>query len=122
MRVLIVEPDLTGHHSPYLCHLLSGIAEIDQKATVLTCHGASQTPQFALHLQDVSAQVEWDEQLPPTSHSAAYAHQLFAELLRAVRTHRADHVWVPYADLITLYLGAQAIRGLEGPLACRRRS
>lgn len=111
MRVLIVEPDLTGHHAPYLRHMLSAIAELGQEATVLTCRGAAQSPQFALHLQDVSVGVSWDERLPPFDRSPRYTHRLFAELLEAVKRHHAEHVWVPYADFVSLYLGARAAIG-----------
>jgi glycosyltransferase involved in cell wall biosynthesis len=111
MRVLIVEPDLTGHHSPYLRHLLCSLAELGQEAVVLTCRGASQTPQFALHLQDVSAQATWDESLEPDSKLPRNAAQLFRALVEAVNRHHAEHVWVPYADFETLYLGARAFVG-----------
>ncbi len=111
MRVLIVEPDLTGHHSPYLRHLLCGIAELGEEAAVLTCRGAVQSPQFSLHLQDVSGGVRWDEILPPFNRSPRYTHRLFAELIQAVKRHQAEHVWVPYADFMSLYLGARTSIG-----------
>jgi glycosyltransferase involved in cell wall biosynthesis len=114
MRVLIVEPDLTGHHAPYLRHMLSAIAELGQEAVVLTCHDAAQSPQFALHLQDVSAGATWDECLAPFDRSPRYTHRLFAELLQAIKRHHADHVWVPYADFMSLYLGARASIGWKG--------
>jgi len=111
MRVLIVEPDLTGHHAPYLRHLLCGIADLGAEAVVVTCRGAAQSRQFALHLQDVSGAVRWDERLSPFNRTPHYTHQLFAELLQAVRRHHAEHVWVPYADFMSLYLGARASIG-----------
>lgn len=110
-RVLIVEPDLTGHHAPYLRHMLCALAELKQEAAVLTCRGAAQTPQFALHLQDVSAGVEWDEILPPFNRSLGYTHRLFAELVQATKRLQAERVWVPYADFLSLYLGARASIG-----------
>jgi glycosyltransferase involved in cell wall biosynthesis len=36
---------------------------------------------------------------------------LFAELLQAVKRHNAERVWVPYAEYISLYLGARASMG-----------
>lgn len=111
MRVLIVEPDLTGHHAPYLRHMLSGVAELGQEAAVLTCLGAGQSPQFSLHLQDVAAGVTWDERLSTFNRSPRYTHRLFSELLQAVERHKAEHVWVPYADIVSLYLGARASIG-----------
>src|SRR5262245_51044651 len=107
MRVLIVEPDLTGHHAPYLRHLLCGLAELGQDAVVLTRQGATQAPQFALHLQDIAAEVTWDERLPPFSRSPRYTHQLFAALREAIKRYDAEHAWVPYADYVSLYLGAR---------------
>ena len=111
MRVLIVEPDLTGHHSPYLRHILCAIGELQQEAAVLTCRGAAQTPQFALHLHDVLSGVTWDECLSPFDRSPHYTQQLFVETLEAVKRYHADHVWVPFADIMSLYLGARSSIG-----------
>lgn len=116
MRVLIVEPDLTGHHAPYLRHMLAALAELKQEAAVLTCRGATESPLFALHLNDVSAGVSWDERLPPIGRSPGYTHRLFGELLQAVKRHGADRVWVPYADFMSLYLGARASIGAKARL------
>jgi glycosyltransferase involved in cell wall biosynthesis len=115
-RVLIVEPDLTGHHAPYLRHMLRGLAELKQKAIVLTSRGATNVPQFALHLQDVSAGVTWDDRLPPFDRSLRYTHNFFGELLQAVKRHGAERVWVPYADYVSLYLGARASIGWKARL------
>jgi glycosyltransferase involved in cell wall biosynthesis len=115
-RVLIVEPDLTGHHAPYLRHMLAALAELKQEVAVLTCRGAAKSPMFALHLKDVSTGVSWDERLPPISRSPGYTHRLFGELLEAVKRHGADHVWVPYADFMSLYLGARQTIGVKARL------
>lgn len=111
MRVLIVEPDLTGHHLPYLRHLISAVAELNQEAVVLTCAGASQTPQFLIHLADVAAQATWDESLPADSRAQRQTGMLVAEILKATRRHGIDQVWEPYADFITAYLGARRLTG-----------
>ncbi len=111
MRVLIVEPDLTGHHAPYLRHMIRGLAELEQRPVVLTSRSASQTQQFAIHLQDVAADATWDESLAPASTSLRYAREFVGGLQEAVRRHRIDHVWVAYADIVSLYLGARALLG-----------
>lgn len=111
MRVLIVEPDLTGHHAPYLRHLLRGITDLGQDAVVLTSAGASQAPQFANHLQDASAGVTWDESLGPVSGSLRYTARLVAELRQAAKRYQVDQIWVPYADFVSAYLGARKLIG-----------
>ena len=108
MSVLIVEPDFTGHHAPYLRHMLCALAALRQEAAVLTSRGALESPQFALHLRDVSAGVKWDELLTPFDRSPRYTHRLFNELLQAVQRHAAKRVWVPYADYLSLYFGVRA--------------
>lgn len=111
MRVLIVEPDLSGHHAPYLRHLLQSLAELQQEATVLTYNNSAESPQFGLHLRDVAAGVTWDDCLPSSSKAPRRVGFLFSELLKAVERHSADHVWVPYADFFSLYLGARVLVG-----------
>lgn len=113
MRVLIIEPDLTGHHAPYLRHMLRATAELNQDAVVLACAGASQSKQFALHLHDVAASVTWDESMAPVCGSLRHTARMFAELLQAVDRYHADQVWVPYADFVTAYLGARALIGCK---------
>jgi hypothetical protein len=34
MRALIVEPDLAGHHAPYLAHMIEALAELGVQTTV----------------------------------------------------------------------------------------
>jgi glycosyltransferase involved in cell wall biosynthesis len=111
MRVLIVEPDLTGHHAPYLRHLLRGIADVKAEVIVLTAQGAASTQQFELHLKDIAATATWDESLAPTSNLPRNARGLSLRMLDALKRHHADHVWVPYADYVSLYLGARAFIG-----------
>ena len=111
MRVLIVEPDLTGHHLPYLRHLICGVSELKQEAIVLTCAGASQTRQFAIHLQDVANKATWDESLSPQSRSLRQTGKLVKGILQAVKQHQIDQIWEPYADFVTAYLGARKLIG-----------
>jgi glycosyltransferase involved in cell wall biosynthesis len=111
MRVVIFEPDLTGHHAPYLRHLLSSLAELEVEAIVLTSRGASQSRQFALHLRDATAGATWDECLDQQSISIRYTARLVGELLAGLKRHHADHGWAPFADYLSLYLGARAMIG-----------
>jgi glycosyltransferase involved in cell wall biosynthesis len=110
MRVLIHEPDLTGHHAPYLRHLIRALTELGQETVLVTHRGASASPQFALHLQDVSSKIEVDES---GTEFAAHAYRIgpeqFASLQQSIAHHRPDHVWVPFADFLTEYLGVQSM-------------
>jgi len=110
MRVLIVDPDLSGHHAPYLRHLLCSLTDLKQELVVVTSVGASQMPQFGIHLQDVSSSVTWDESLAAAQRpSYRYVSQLFANLRAALERHRPEHVWIPYCDPWTAYLGLRAL-------------
>ncbi len=111
MRVFIVEPDLTGHHAPYLRHMLRGLAEINQEALVLTCAGASQSEQFALHLREATQSVEWDESLELRDNTPRGMSALFTTLSAVMKRWRPDQVWIPYADFATAYLGLRRFTG-----------
>lgn len=114
MRVLIFEPNLTGHHGPYLRHLICGLAALEQETVVATCPQATNSPYFELHLADVAGNVDFDESvLVGRKSTYRYAASMLRGLQRAVQVHRPDHVWVPYADLLTELLGARARCGLK---------
>ena len=111
MRVLIVEPDLTGHHAPYLRHMLCGLRELNQEAIVLSSAGASQAKQYGIHLQDVVDGVEWDESLEPGFDSPRGMPPLFETLDKIVKRRKPDQIWIPYADHATIHLGMRRMTG-----------
>lgn len=117
MRVLIVEPDLTGHHAPYLRHMLCGLAELNQETIVLSCAGASQAKQYGIHLQDVTSSVEWDESLEPGYDSPRAMPKLFETLEAIMKRREPDQIWIPYADHATVHLGMRRMmrRPFEWP-------
>lgn len=111
MRVLIVEPDLTGHHAPYLRLFLEAISELQQTAVVLTSREARRMPQYAIHLENIADRYVWDDRLDPPAPSLSRTRRLYRELIPAIVRHQADQVWVPYADFLTKYVGARAAIG-----------
>src|SRR4051794_33249249 len=111
MRVLIVEPDLTGHHAPYLRHMLCGLSDLNQDVTVLSCARAAQAKQYGIHLHDVTGGVEWDESLEPGYDSPRGMPLLFQTLDKVMKRREPDQVWIPYADHATAHLGMRRMMG-----------
>lgn len=49
---------MTGHHAPYLRHMILALSDLGQEIVMATRPGASESPQFALHLGDVAERHE----------------------------------------------------------------
>ena len=65
MRILIFEPQSTGHHAQYLGHMLRSLGELEQEAIVVTRQQAVESPSFQLHLADVRYATQFDTSVPP---------------------------------------------------------
>jgi glycosyltransferase involved in cell wall biosynthesis len=121
MRILIFEPNLTGHHGPYLRHLIGGLVELGQRPTVVTRWDARRQPELGIHIGDIAELADFDTSVEVSASSprrlaAAYVACLEAALVR----HTPEHVWIPYADGMAQVLGARALalRSLKRPLGC----
>jgi hypothetical protein len=116
MRILILEPDMTGHHAPYLRHMIMALSDLGQEIVVATRPGATQSTQFALHLSDVANRAVFDESASSAVKSPyRNVMGLYESLHSAIQRHRPEHVWVPYADILTEYLAARALLGYKPP-------
>lgn len=114
--LLIFEPNIGGHHAHYLRHMIEAASSLPIRLEVCLPEAARQQPEFAIHLEHLSAEVNMRCEVRPTNKTALMdvsKHQ-FHELERLVSIVRPDHVWIPYADGITQ---ADGLRRL-----CRRKS
>lgn len=104
MRVLIFEPDHTGHHLHHVRALAGAFSDLGTEVTVALDRAAPASREYDVHLGDLCAHV--DASMPesegtPLARAVAAARALAA----AVRRHRPDHVLVPYGDGLTQVLG-----------------
>ncbi len=102
MRVLVFDPSMSGHHSFYLRLLLPALLELSPDVTLVTGHGASESREFQIQLQEVAERVRVESVVPPLEGSlvkrGATMHRF---LTSAIERLRPDHVYVPTADHLT---------------------
>ena len=107
-QILIFEPELTGHHAPYLRHLILALNELDVQPVVATRSDAMEMPEFQIHLANVSSLAKFDTCVIRGSKSLyAMSKDRLNVLSAAIKKYASAHVWVPYADGLTQVMGAR---------------
>jgi glycosyltransferase involved in cell wall biosynthesis len=100
MRVVIYEPDPTGHHFAYVSHVVEPLANLASEVILVTSQWAAESPQFEQHLRPFSKRFTVDTAIAKSvlQQSAWPLWRQFASLRRAVRRLRPDHFYVAYGD------------------------
>jgi glycosyltransferase involved in cell wall biosynthesis len=101
MRVVIYEPDPTGHHFAYVSHVVEPLADLASEVILLTSPKAAASREFEQHLRPHAKRFSIDT-VPERPHkrSAASLWKKFAELRQAVNRLRPDHLYVAYGDYL----------------------
>ncbi|MEX2219331.1 MAG: hypothetical protein WD749_11320 [Phycisphaerales bacterium] len=111
MRTLVFEPDHTGHHFPYVSHMLPAVAALGETVLV-TGRGAPESEPYRAVVRPLEGTVRVDATAePPFGTPWESARQRAAALLAAVERHRPDHVIVMYADGVGQALALRRLRG-----------
>lgn len=109
LRVVVAEPNPSGHRFAYVRRLLPALAALGADVTFATSPAGLASPEYQVQLADidglskVAAILTFDPQKRPSHSSQAFA----AELAALPGLLGADHVLVPYAD------GAMQMAGLR---------
>lgn len=102
MRALIVEPDLAGHHAPYLAHMIEALSELGVHTTVAVPTDTYDRVEYKTHLQPIRAEADFQCVVDVgAAGSAAAAYAKNAAIRDAIRRFEPDHVLVPYVDGVT---------------------
>ena len=102
MHVLIVEPDLAGHHAPYLAHMIEALAELGVQTTVAVPTDTYDRVEYRVHLHSVRDEADFQCVVEAGARgSAGAAYATAAAIRSAVRRFKPDHLLVPYIDGVT---------------------
>ena len=115
-RVLLFEPGYTGHRLAYVKHILDALADLPIEVTLVLDKNAPFSEEFNVQLSDVPDQVtvEPTVYLPPGKSSTAHAIAKYEVLVKAIRSHRPDHLYVPYADGLSQVMGLRRLSLFAG--------
>ena len=112
MRVLIVEPDLAGHHAPYLAHMIEALSELDVETTVAVPTDTYDRVEYKLHLESTRDKAHFQCVVDAGARgSAGAAYAKDAAIRHAIRRFEPDHLLVPYIDGVTQ---VATLRGATG--------
>jgi glycosyltransferase involved in cell wall biosynthesis len=102
MRVVIYEPDPTGHHFAYVSHVAEPLAELASEVILLTSPNAAASREFEQHLRPRAKRFSIDTGVPERPHkrTAGSLWKQFAALRQAVDRLRPDHLYVAYGDYL----------------------
>lgn len=116
MRLLLYEPNHTGHHYPYIARMLPGLTPLDIEIVLATTPEGLASKEFERTLAPFADRLRLEPvcTLPPKGRLANARHRL-AELVDACRTLRPDHAFVMYADAMWQIMVARGILGWRLP-------
>lgn len=107
-RVLIYEPQHTGHHLPYLARMLPGLLSLPIEVTLATTRATVASEQFAAELGALRSRLRIidDCRVPKKGRPVRYALGALWELRRLMRRERPDHVIIMYGDALWIVQSA----------------
>jgi glycosyltransferase involved in cell wall biosynthesis len=109
MRILVLDPSLSGHRAFYLRLLLPALLELSPDVTLVTGRGARESPEFHAHLEEIAERVHLECVLPSLDGSLIrQGSTKLRGLMEAIADHRPEHVFVPSADHLTQIMGAKS--------------
>jgi glycosyltransferase involved in cell wall biosynthesis len=100
MRIMIFETNYEGHRLQYVRSIIEALRELPISSILLiTCKKVIDSREFGVHLADVRDEIDVDASIE-VSRGSSYRASLarFFALNKAIKRHRPDHVYVPYAD------------------------
>jgi glycosyltransferase involved in cell wall biosynthesis len=100
MRVVVYEPDPTGHHLAYVSRVVEPLASLASELILLTSQWAADSPQFAQHRGRFSTHLTVDTGIGDPARRLAIRPLMrqFASLRRAAKRLRPDHLYVASGD------------------------
>lgn len=118
MKVLIFEPDHTGHRYAYVGPILPALAGLGAGVTLVTTEAARGTPEFQEHIEPHARGLTVDFQPAIDVSSPMRAARGKLGLFDgAVARHQPEHLYSPSSDGLTQLLGARPLsrppKGLE---------
>ncbi len=127
MKILIFEPDHTGHRFAYVGPILPALAELGAGVTLVTTEAARGTPEFQEHIGPHANGLTVDFQPAIDVSSPMKAARGKLELFdSALARHRPEHLLSPSSDGLTQLLGARPSarlpKGLEAEGCMHRGS
>ncbi|MBC23718.1 MAG: hypothetical protein CMJ32_07365 [Phycisphaerae bacterium] len=99
MKLLIYEPNHTGHHFAYLARMLPGVTGLPIDIIVATKPRAIESDEFDKTLKDFGDRLEYVtccSDAPGTT--LGNARHRANEFLRTLELTRPDHAWIMYGD------------------------
>lgn len=112
MRVLIYEPNFKGHHFVQLALIVEAAATAGAEVTVALTKAGRASEEFRVALAPISSMAHFDAWIddgPPAGPRAAMFRT--GALQASVRRARAEHVFVPYGDNLTVGLTVRRVLG-----------
>ncbi len=115
MRILVLEPDHGGHRFAYVRLMLSALHELSQDVVLCTSEAAPGSAEYAVHLAPIAQRFRLDASCPrPGVGALRKASLMMGNLVRTIRQHKPDHVYIPYADGLTQLVVACGSVGWQG--------
>jgi len=107
LRVLIFEPDHTGHHFLHLGLLIPPLAALGVEVIVATTEAARATKPYEVYLKPLESSAKIDAWMPPMAQGGMeIAKQKLRCFGDSIARAKPDWVCVPYADGLAQVLGA----------------
>ncbi len=110
MRIVVFDPNSSGHHSFYLGLLLPALLELSPDVTLVSGRNARDSPEFQVNLHGVADRARVECTVPPVEGPLMKRGAAkLRGLVKAIEEFRPDHVYVPAADHLTQMM---AVSGL----------
>ena len=113
MRILIFEPDHSGHRFTYVRHLIAGLLELPGigPITLVCTKEALDSDEYANQIKPIESKIAIAGEVGTLCGSQNdVAKQRLRALEDAIAAHPADHLYVPSADGLTQMLGMRTLR------------
>jgi glycosyltransferase involved in cell wall biosynthesis len=123
MNILIYDPLHIGHHLNWVRLVAQAVAPYAAKITFATAAQVPASKEFSEHLKTVPGQFCVDASMPAlnrtgkTFEGITITRSVWAGLVKAVRKHRPDRVYLPYGDIFSLASMAHLPGSLRLPIA-----
>jgi len=99
MKLLLFEPNYTGHHLYYIRIILEALGQCAADAVLCLDRVALESKEFSVHLAAVRGQCQLDANFGPVPCQTWASALARCRMLRAaIKRHKPDTVLVPFAD------------------------
>ena len=114
MRVLIFEPNPSGHRFQYAETVIRAVSEFTTDIVFATTGEATQTAAFREYIEPLLDLIQLDTSaVPPPASPLREAIRKTAAFHRAVKKHQPDQIYVPTADGFVQLLGISNLLGFR---------